>query len=248
MFDFANFRAVDSALPPTAAAFCKRNDILVSNPSGLISVAELLDSPMLIERAIEALDMAQNFADETLAKAQFYKGFVKQIIAPYLCHAVYDAPVPTRLEALYLALDNDAICGVYWQATDAKALDEATLQEKINHFASAIVEVFADDIDYGKTDAWGSMGLAVANPWMSLAGTSLSSSAIISSYERFMLGLVPDLQSAMQALPVQDATHDLVLFRRRKSCCLKYQIPGKTNCKTCSKIAAATQIQQLLVN
>lgn len=210
-----------------------------------ILLSEFLEDDSRIQRLIDQYDAKIMAPQLSVAANLWFKAFVRSVIAPWLSHALLDNPVPRSPNQLWL--DGNTFHGLYWHAQDASHLTHDEIIHTLNELTTALTAPFIPLI--GQFDAWGSAGLGVADPWMSAAKkgkNQLDTDALLMNFAHFQRQLRLELQSAMQAIPIEKANTTIIHFCRRKSCCHKYELPHKSNCATCSKIPLDTQIQAIL--
>lgn len=222
-----------------AALFAAPKTIAAPPPEA-VPLADALADVSTLARLIDQYDAQQSAPTPAVSASLFYKVKVRAVLGPWLAHALLGQPVPA--DAAHLYVHEADFGGLYWHGADAAPLSEAAAADALNRLAAQFVDAYST-AGVSKTDAWGSAGLAFADPWMEAKKHGAPPDALLASFEAFKLRLCPDLQASMLAVPA--AVAGGVHFRRRKSCCHKYQLPNKSNCTTCSRVPLEAQLAAL---
>lgn len=244
MFYFQSLLEALAPCPNHPADLMGKAARITPPPNDSFSLAEILDDPALLGRFIDRFDLEQNAPRRSVAVSLVFKRLALATLGFTLTHALYGQPVPRDKHKIYLTLDGEIT--LHWQPEDAQPLDRGEIVIASEQLAWALVAHFNDHHDLGISDAWGSAGLAIASPWMKLREWRAPAEVLLLSYNRFIQQLRPELQAAMLALPLNKNGREYVHFRRRKSCCHKYELPQGEKCATCSQTPMEIQIRQFL--
>lgn len=229
-------------LQPCTAESLMGKDAAVGAPQpGSRALAEVLRDEALCAAGIAALAERLQPSSQQAAVLLWQKQFVRGFLGQWLANALLGQVVAVDLAAFYV--DGIRLKGLQW--AQGQRLDEAQTAAALAQFAGAIAALFIRQGAHAN-DAWGNIALAVADPWMKARVVVADNQALAQSHADFLRLLPPPLQSAMLVLPYERPDGSSALhFRRRRSCCRKYEVPGKSHCSTCSKVALTEQLRRL---
>lgn len=227
---------------PTVALLGEKANVQTPVDS-CISLAQLLEDEAMISRIIDQYDAEILAPTFTVAANLWFKPFIRSIIAPWLTQALFGYPVPTNIEHLWV--NQPHYRGLYWYPQHTSLLKEKDIPTVISTLCATLTAPFVSLI--GRFDTWGSTALGVADPWMSAAKkTPIATEALLMNFAYFQQQLCIELQTAIQAISIDKQDKKIIHFRRRSSCCHKYELPKKRNCATCSKVPLDRQIDDVL--
>lgn len=219
-------------------------EAVVNVPSAdTVPLRDWLGDTTPLMRMVETYDIKMQAPSMLVATILWSKMTVRAVLGKWLAHALLGNAVPISSDNIEVRGTDGG--GLYWSSDNTRILHETEIAEACITLAQQYATTFVQ-LGVGKTDAWGNIGLAIADPWMSASKKNVSTEALIMSYENFLRLLNSELQASIIALPINDNGKTIVHFRRRKSCCHKYELTDKNNCTTCSKVPVETQIQQVL--
>ena len=240
MSDFAEL--MSEALQPFKAVRLMGDAAVVSLPqSGSRSLVEIMADKDLYARKMAALAAKLSVDKPLVAALLWQKQFVRGFLGQWLANALFGNAVAPNSRDLYL--DGENLKGLQWQR--GEVLTAAETADVLAELAREIAESFSA-FGVHTTDSWGNIALAVADPWMKARQYVSDVEGLMMSHARFVRHLPMPLQTAMLLLPYERADGvSAVHFRRRRSCCLKYEVPNKSYCSTCSKVPLKVQLRHL---
>lgn len=205
-------------------------------------LADILYDEAFCRQQIRMMSQKFSLTDHNVASLLWQKQFVRGFLGQWLAQALFGESVATKLEDFYV--DAVHLKGLQWLKSEI--LGEYQVAMVLTEFAQEIVSAFSV---YGihHTDSWGNIALAVADPWMKARQWVSDIESLANSHAMFVRYLPVPLQSAMLLLPYTQSNGEMALhFRRRRSCCHKYEVPNKAHCSTCSKVPLEKQLSALI--
>ncbi|MBV7433917.1 (2Fe-2S)-binding protein [Cardiobacteriaceae bacterium TAE3-ERU3] len=141
-----------------------------------------------------------------------------------------------------LALEVAAPHRLHWSKDTNQNVDP---YDFLSELATQFVRHMYDIHRLSPDIAFGNAAMTLAVPWSKLAGFRHDGEAVMASAEQFFARLCPEL-GAMLEWHVLHQNGQNAAYARRRSCCLKYRVEGKTYCTTCNKVVIEEQHAALL--
>ena len=173
-----------------------------------------------------------------IAASLMHKKLMKATLTTWLAsYLLSEQPAPDGL-----ALEIAAPHRLHW-SQDCK--EDVDPYDFLSDLATQFVRHMYDIHRLSPDIAFGNAAMTLAVPWSKLAGFRHNGEAVMASAEQFFARLCPEL-GAMLEWHVLRQNGQNAAYARRRSCCLKYRVEGKTYCTTCNKVAIEEQHTGLL--
>ncbi|UTV30629.1 (2Fe-2S)-binding protein [Photobacterium atrarenae] len=211
-----------------------------------LSLEALLAGDWIADQ-IQAFQVREQAPTRKVAATLVQKRLMATLLSPLVAHFVvtgYTPLSPARPVAF------DPLCWqVGWHNGSGPGEQEDFLSW-LDHVTQRFFALFRHQFGVAPQVFWGNCALAIASPWSQLNRfPEVDGRAVHQDVSRFFSELSPSLQSGLEWLSLEVAERHVCVPRRR-SCCLKYTLPGAENklCGTCNRRSAAEQTQLVVAN
>lgn len=214
-----------------------------------ISLGQMLADELWLALQVDVFAASENPPTRKVAASLVQKKLMVKILSPLVALHVVTGRIP-QADLSRLVLDTQTQ-QLGWRVApfDSNTKD---FQYWLSDVAMQFFRIFRHQFGISPRVFWGNCALAIASPWSQLAryqaeGTGLDGKAVAEDARRFFLGLNPMLQAGLDWLEIN--VEGLVIsVPRRRSCCLKYTLPGSEIklCGTCNRRSEDEQIRLIL--
>ncbi|WP_072577603.1 hypothetical protein [Suttonella ornithocola] len=204
---------LDKNQETTAIALMGKKAKILQPNGNSMKLSEWLSDDVFLTRSIDNYDNELQAPTRLVASLLFQKKMVRGLIGGWLANALLGEKVVGKVLDLWI-LPNQ-VERLSFSTNDSHVLSEIEIIEACNQLSTFLATAFIES-GIPKSDAWGNVGLAVADPWMAARKIVNDIDTLIANYEAFTCQLIPELQSTILALPIEKDGQKQVVFKRPK--------------------------------